>query len=66
MIMHMIFYDRIDDKDRLSPNHAVKAKGLSFLAIAMHIALSCIAPLELLRRESMPYIRFNDEASSKG
>jgi hypothetical protein len=32
----------------------------------MHIALSCIAPLELLRREDMPYIRFNDEAPSKG
>ena len=32
----------------------------------MRIELSCIAPLELLRREGMPYIHSNDEASSKG
>jgi len=32
----------------------------------MRIELSCIAPLELLRRETMSYIPPNDEASSKG
>jgi hypothetical protein len=32
----------------------------------MHIALSCIAPLELLQREAMLYIPLNDEAASKG
>jgi hypothetical protein len=32
----------------------------------MHIGPSCIAALELLQREGIPYIRFNDEASSKG
>jgi hypothetical protein len=32
----------------------------------MHIGLSCIAALELLQRDGMPYIPSNDEASSKG
>jgi hypothetical protein len=32
----------------------------------MRIEPSCIAPLELLQRESMPYIPANDEAASKG
>jgi hypothetical protein len=27
---------------------------------------SCVAALELLRREGLPYICFDDEASSKG
>jgi hypothetical protein len=32
----------------------------------MHFKTSCTAPLELLRCSISHYIRFNDEASSKG
>jgi uncharacterized protein YjiS (DUF1127 family) len=32
----------------------------------MHIELSCIAALELLQREGVPYIRCNDEACLQG
>jgi hypothetical protein len=31
----------------------------------MHIEISCTAALELLQRDSVPYIAFSDEASSK-
>jgi uncharacterized protein YjiS (DUF1127 family) len=32
----------------------------------MQITSSCIAPLELLQREAMPYIRSNDEVFLQG
>jgi hypothetical protein len=40
-------------------------KGSSFLTFAMRPMLSCTAPFDLLERETLPYIHFNDAACSK-
>jgi hypothetical protein len=41
---------------------ATLPKGYSFLALAMRLALSCIAAIGLLHRDKIIYVHFNDEA----